>query len=200
MHPAPAFAQSDRAAIDALVARRGFALITAVGETGPVAGHAPVLLDGMTLRFHLSRNNALVAALAARPRALAVVTGPDAYVSPDWYAAADQVPTWNYIAAEIEGPCRPVGDDDAARLLDDLSAHFEARLAPKQPWTRAKMSPGRFKAMVAGIVAYEMTIERLAGTWKLSQNKPADEAARVSAALGALDDEGSRAIAGLMEK
>lgn len=198
MHPAPAFEQSDRTLIAELVAQRGLALITAVGRSGPVAAHAPVLLDGERLRFHLSRNNAMVAALAARPRALAVVTGPDAYVSPDWYAAADQVPTWNYIGVEIEGPCRVVGADDAGRLLDDLSACFEARLAPKKPWTRAKMSPGRFEAMLAGIVAYEMTIERLAGTWKLSQNKPADEVARVAAALASRDDQGSQAIAALM--
>src|SRR5260221_944235 len=102
MHPAPAFAQNDRALVDACAAQRGFAVVSAVGERGPVAMHAPVLLQGGVLRFHASGMNPIVAALAARPWALAVVTGPDAYVSPDWYQAADQVPTWNYLAAEIE--------------------------------------------------------------------------------------------------
>jgi transcriptional regulator len=200
MHPASAFAQSDRSQIERLMAARGLALITAVGPAGPVAAHAPVLLHGSVLRFHVSRLNRIVGALAERPRALAVITGPDAYVSPDWYAAADQVPTWNYIAAEAEGPVRPLGSGLAARLLDDLSAHFEARLAPKPPWTRGKMDPARFEAMLGGIVAYEMTVERLEGTWKLSQNKPADEAARVGAALAALADEGSQAVGRLMRE
>lgn len=199
MHPAPAFAETDHDRIAALVAERGFALVTAAGETGPLAAHAPVLLDGSRLRFHLSAMNAMVAALATRPRALAIVTGPDAYVSPDWYAAADQVPTWNYVAAEIEGPVRRLDAAEATALLDDLSAQFEARLAPKPPWTRAKMTLARFETMLGGIVAYEMTVERLSGTWKLSQNKSADEAARVADALAGLTDEGSRAVAKLMK-
>jgi transcriptional regulator len=200
MHPASAFTQSDRSLVEGLIAERGLALITGVGDGGPVAAHAPVLLDGSVLRFHVSRMNRIVAALAERPRALAVVTGADAYVSPDWYAASDQVPTWNYVAAEIEGPVRAVDAEGAARLLDDLSAHFEARLAPKKPWTRDKMTPARFEAMLSGIVAYDMTVERLEGTWKLSQNKPADEAARVCEALADLPDERSRAIARLMRQ
>ncbi|HWA60955.1 MAG TPA: FMN-binding negative transcriptional regulator [Caulobacteraceae bacterium] len=198
MHPAAAFSQSDRATLERLVSGRGFALITAAGPDGPVVAHAPVLLAGETLRFHVSRANRINAVLEQAPRALAVVTGADAYVSPDWYAAADQVPTWNYVAAEIEGPARVLDAAGAAALLDDLSAHFEARLAPKPPWTRAKMTPVRFEAMLAGIVAWEMRVERLAGTWKLSQNKSPDEAARVAAALEALPDEGSQAVARLM--
>ena len=68
-------------------------------------------------------------------------------------------------------------------LLDDLSAREEARLAPKAPWTRQKMSPGRFEAMLAGIQGFRLRPHRLEGTFKLSQNKPADERARVAAAL-----------------
>jgi transcriptional regulator len=150
------------------------------------------------LRFHLSAHNALNIPLAAGARALAVVTGPDAYVSPDWYAAANQVPTWNYVAAEMEGPVRVMSRAEATTLMDDLAAHFEARLAPKPPWTRAKMDPARFEAMLGGIVAYEMRLERVDGTTKLSQNKPSDEIARVAAGLAARDDAGSQAIARLM--
>ncbi|MEH6678297.1 hypothetical protein [Phenylobacterium sp.] len=69
-------------------------------------------------------------------------------------------------------------------LLDELSAQEEARLAPKTPWTRHKMSPGRFEAMLAGIQGFRLRPHRLEGTFKLSQNKAADEQARVAAALG----------------
>ena len=199
MHHASAFAQTDLDELAQLVAARGFAVIAVQGERAPLIAHAPIVLDGERLRFHLSANNAMVAALALRPRAVAVITGADAYVSPDWYAAADQVPTWNYVSAEIEGDVTVLDRAGLAELLDDLSAHFEGRLAPKPPWTRSKMTPARFEAMLGAIVGYEMAVERFEGTLKLSQNKPA-EIARVARALAERPDDGSRQIARLMEK
>ena len=166
----------------------------------PTAAHAPVLLAAKSLRFHLSAANALCAILRDQPRALAVVTGPDAYISPDWYAAADQVPTWNYVSVEAEGPVRVMEREETAALLDDLAAHFEAALAPKAPWSRAKMTPARFDAMLSAIIGYEMRVERLAGISKLSQNKPADEIARVAAKLAERPDDGAVQIADLMRR
>ena len=197
MHPASAFAEHDQDTLRAFVAARGFAVLAAQGEHGPVTAHAAVLITGERLRFHLSAANRMVPVLAVNPRLVAVITGPDAYISPDWYAAADQVPTWNYLAAEIEGDARPLDRAGAATLLDDLSAHFEAPLAPKPPWTRAKMTPARFEALLGGIQAYEVPIRRFEGTTKLSQNKPS-EVARVAQRLAERGDDGAREIARLM--
>ena len=199
MHPSGVFHETDPQRLAALVAERGLAVIVAWLGDRAVAAHAPVLLaKGERLRFHLSGANPLCAALAAGSRALAVVTGPDAYVSPDGYRAADQVPTWNYLSVEIEGPVRRLTRVETAGLLDDLAAHFEARLAPKPPWTRQKMTPSRFEAMLGAIVGFELSVERLEGISKLSQNKPADEVARLAARLAERPDSGSRRIAGLM--
>ena len=201
MHPARLFHQTDAAALSALVAGRGLALLVGVADGRPVVAQAPVLLEGDRLRFHLSRGNALTGLLAGGgARLLAVVTGPDAYVSPDWYGVDDQVPTWNYLSIEMEGPVTALGDAGATALLDDLSARFETTLAPKPVWTRHKMSPGRFEAMLAGITAFEMRIERFEGVWKLSQNKPAEVIARTAAALEDRPDPGSREIARLMRQ
>jgi transcriptional regulator len=198
MHPAALFRETDAERLAALVAEAGLALVVGVAAGRPVVAHAPVLLAEGRLRFHLSRANPLAAALDAEPRALAVVTGPHAYVSPDWYGIADQVPTWNYLSAEIEGPVRRLETEAAAALLDDLSAVFEARLAPKPAWTRAKMGPGRFEAMLGAIAAFEMSVERLEGVRKLSQNKPAEAQGRLAEALAGLGGEGSAALAGLI--
>lgn len=119
---------------------------------------------------------------------LAVVTGPEAYVSPDWYGLDDQVPTWNYLSVEMEGPATVLDQAGAAALLDDLSARFEGELAPKPVWTRGKMSPGRFEALLGGIVAFEAAVERLEGVWKLGQNKPAPARTAVASALEALGE------------
>jgi transcriptional regulator len=197
MHPASAFRQTDPVALARLVAERGLALIVA-GEGKPVVAHAPVLLDGRRLRFHLASANPVCAAIARSGAALAVVTGADAYVSPDWYAAADQVPTWNYLSVEIEGATKSLDAAGTRLLLDDLSARFEAALAPKPPWTVAKVDPAKLAPMLAAITGFEMRIERLEGVTKLSQNKPPTERARVAAALAQSDDPAAREIARLM--
>lgn len=201
MHPARLFHQTADAELANLVAERGLALIVGMADGRPMVAHAPVLLEGRRLRFHLSRGNALTRALAAGDaRALAVVTGPDAYVSPDWYGVDDQVPTWNYLSVEMEGPVTALDDAGAASVLDDLSARFEAQLAPKPVWTRHKMTPGRFEALLGGIVAFEMTVERFEGIWKLSQNKSTEAIAGVASALDNRPDPGSRDIARRMRQ
>lgn len=188
MHPAPPFRVTDAEALIAHLTAQPFMGVFAAGEAGLRIAHAPVVVrrdgEGVALDFHLSRNNVLAQIFARGAPALAVSQGPDAYVSPDWYERPDQVPTWNYLTVEAEGEVAPLGEADLIQILDDLSAQAEARLAPKPPWTRHKMSPGRFEAMLAGIQGFRLRPHRLEGTYKLSQNKVAGERARVAAALG----------------
>ena len=188
MHPQPTFRETDEAALLAHLARHPFVTLAAAPQGRLRVANAPVvvrrLASGLALDFHVSRGNALAAAIADGFRAVAVSLAADAYVSPDWYQSADQVPTWNYVSVEAEGPVAALDDAGLVTLLDDLSAQEEARLAPKPPWTRAKMSPGRFEAMTRAIVGARMTVERLEGTTKLSQNKGEADRAGVIAALG----------------
>ena len=173
MHPNRAFAWEDPEAMLAFVADIAFCTICA---DGPLLVHAPVIVAAPDrLRFHVSRANR-AGALAGK-RAIVSCLGPDAYISPDWYGVPDQVPTWNYLSVEAEGPLRRLDEEELARLLDDLSAAHEARLAPKPQWSRAKLAPGRFEAMVKAIAGYELAIEALRGTRKLGQNKPGQIAA-----------------------
>ena len=179
MHPDRRFAWDDRDAMLGFV--RDIAFCT-VCVDGPALVHAPVIVDPPDrIRFHISRANRASAAMEGA-RAVISCLGPDAYISPDWYGAPDQVPTWNYVAVEAEGPLRRLEVEELVQLLDDLSAENEARLAPKPAWTRAKMSPARFDGLLKAIVGYELTIEALRGTRKLGQNKK--EAERVGAAEG----------------
>ncbi|MEA3013092.1 MAG: transcriptional regulator [Sphingomonadales bacterium] len=177
MHPNRAFAWEDRDEMPAFVA--GISFCTVAAE-GPMVAHAPVVVAPPDrIRFHIARGNR--AKLDGR-RAIVSCLGADAYVSPDWYGTPDQVPTWNYLAVEAEGPLRRLDEAELAALLDDLSAAHEARLAPKPLWTRAKMSPGRFAAMLKAITGYELLIDELRGTMKLGQHK--SDAERKGAADG----------------
>ena len=195
MHPHPGYAWKDESEMLAFVADVSFCTIFVCGAAGPMLVHAPVVVGGTDrLRFHISRANRAAPSMDGS-RALLSCLGPDAYVSPDWYGTPDQVPTWNYLAVECEGPLRQLDEDALARLLDDLGEAQEARLAPKPAWTRAKMTPGRFEAMLKAIVGYEMRIEAIRGTRKLGQMKRLDE--RRAAAAG-VAGAGNAAMAALM--
>lgn len=188
MHPAPLFLESDEARLLDQLARQPFAAIAAAPDGRPRVAHAPVVArrtgQGLVLDFHLSLANALSPFIAGGFRAVAVSLGPHAYVSPDWYESPDQVPTWNYASVEVEGAVAPLDEAGLVALLDDLSAQEEARLLPKPPWTRDKMTPRRFEAMTRSILGARLVVERLEGTFKLSQNKGEADRCGVIAALG----------------
>jgi len=193
MHPNTVFRWEDRAAMRALVAEIGFGTLFAATPDGPRVAHMPVVWDGDDrLLFHLARGNALTRHLAGAT-ALFTVLGPDGYVSPDWYRLdANQVPTWNYVAVELEGVVTPLDHDALVAQLDALAEQQEARLAPKPPWSRGKMEPAAFDAMLRGITGFALRIQAWRGTAKLNQNKP--ERARLAAA-DALAASGRPAIA-----
>ena len=106
-------------------------------------------------------------------------------MSPEDYGLDDRVPTWSYVAVELNGRVRPLDADALVRLLDDMSAEREARLAPKKPWTRDKMSPGRFEGLLKSITGFEMAIAEWRGTFKLDQDKPDEVRRRLAEALDA---------------
>jgi transcriptional regulator len=190
MHPNRAFAWEDRDEMLAFVADVSFGTIFSRNDDGIRVAHVPVTVEAPDrLRFHLARSNRAAPGLDAS-EVLFSCLGPDAYISPDWYGTPDQVPTWNYVAVECEGTARQLGEDDLVAQLDRLSAAQERRLAPKMPWTREKMTPGRFQAMLRAIACYEIHVRELRGTCKLGQNKKLDEREGASmglAAAGRLD-------------
>ena len=182
MHPNPAFRQTPRDANLAFARDRGFGIVMLNGPDGPLAAHVPFVIDegGTALDLHLVRSNPVARALETPQAALLAVSGPDAYISPDWYAMDHQVPTWNYIAVHLRGPLRLLPHDLMREQLDRLSAHFEALLLPKPPWLTTKMPDEALDRMMRQIVPARMDIARVDGTWKLNQNKP--DAARLTAA------------------
>lgn len=192
MHPARAFHESNPAILRQRILDHPFALIAAVNDGRPLAVHAPVLPCGggepPTLRFHLSIANPVTKALLDGSPALAVFTGAHGYVSPDWYGLDhDQVPTWNYVSVEAEGPVTRLDEAATRQLIDDLSDVFESQLAPKPVWKSTKMTPAKLDALLRGIVAFELTPTRFEGITKLNQNKPAAARAGVIESLEATE-------------
>lgn len=191
MHPAPQFRWEDRAAALAFVADAAFAHLFLHTPDGPRVAHVPVLVAGERLRFHLANANALTCHLGGAT-GLASIAGPNAYVSPNWYANRKRVPTWNYVAVECEGPVRMLSPGELATLLDDSAATHEARVG--QGWTRAKMDPGRFEAMCTAITGFELDAQVIRATRKLGQDSDAADLAGAIAGVAATGDPAAAAL------
>ena len=195
MHPNPLYRHQDRALLEMLVDEVGFGMLFAQTPDGPRVAHVPFLWTGDgALQFHLSRGNALTKHLDGAT-ALAVINGPDGYISPRWYADQTQVPTWNYVAVELEGRVRRMDSDGLLGQITALSDKHEAQVSEGKPWTMDKLPEEKLRAMLSAIVGFELEVQGWRETIKLSQNKSLDERERLAAGLEA---EGSPAIAQLM--
>ena len=181
MHPNPVHRPATPEHNLAFARERGFGVLAVSGEAGaegPLLSHIPFLVadgDG-AIHAHLVRGNPISRLLAAgeRPAVLAV-SGPDGYVSPDWYGPEpDQVPTWNYVAVHLRGTLRLRPEETLRAHLDALSGRFEGELLPKPPWRTSKVAADRLARLMRAIVPVELAIETVDGTWKLNRNK-ADE-------------------------
>ena len=179
MHPNRVFEYRDREAMLDFVAERAFAHIFSAASGLLAVAHAPVIVVDGKVQFHIARRNR--GAGMAGQRVLVSIAGRDGFQSADWYVSTDQVPTWHYEAVEIEGEARQLSDAELIAQVDRLSDVMERRVAPESPWTRAKMTPGKFEAMIKAIVGFEVDPEEIRGTFKFNQHKaPEDIAATIA--------------------
>lgn len=164
---------------------RAFGVLTVSAPGGPIAVHLPFVLsdDGTQLEAHVMRSNPIWRALAEPMKALMIVSGPDGYISPDWYGAQNAVPTRNYVAVHLRGTLRRLDPGQIHDVVERLADAMEARLAPKPVWKSSKMDREVLERMYRMIVPIEMEIESVEGTWKLNQNKPAEQALAAANAL-----------------
>jgi transcriptional regulator len=180
-------ALDDRDEIRRLVASVGVAqLVTVSGDGRPEATLLPLLWDDDRLVFHVARANPHWRSIRPGAPALAVVTGPDAYVSPAWYASKAEhgrvVPTWNYSAVHFTGRVEVHEDpawliDAVARLTDTHERHRT------EPWSVADAPERYIDKQLRAIVGVEFAIEQVEGKAKLSQNRDNADVAGVVAGL-----------------
>lgn len=198
MHPNAAFRTDDRALLEALLTEIAFGMVFLTTPDGPRVAHVPLVHTGDgAVQFHLARGNALTRHLPGAT-ALVVVNAPDGYVSPRWYADQTQVPTWNYVALELEGRVRQIDEDGLRAQLADIGEQHEARVTTGgQPWTLTKTPPDRVAGLLRAITGFELEVQAWRPTLKLSQNKDAAERLRVA---DALEQQGNAALASLMRE
>jgi transcriptional regulator len=201
----PSMFKPERAASLAFAEARGFGTVCAWDGVTPIASPLPFYLvyadDGTPhAAFHVARSNPLATLADGIAPWLLAVNAADAYVSADWYASPDQVPTWLYQAVHLTGTVRRLPDHELGPHLDALSAKFEGGLAPKLPWTSSKMTAGRLEAMKKAIVGLVMSVDEVEGSFKLNQHKSETDTAAAAEALASQTDMNAQQIARLMRE
>jgi transcriptional regulator len=198
-----AYRQEDVDELIAFMQAHSFITLVSVREGAPFASHVPVVVrrggTAVTLHGHLARANPHWQVFAAG-ESLAIFSGPHAYISPAHYAEHESVPTWNYIAVHASGPIEALHTtDDRAALERELAALIGANDgAYQQQWDSL---PERYRAgMLQGVVGFTLTVTRLEGKAKLSQNRSAADQERVATALLASDDPAARAVGAAMRR
>jgi transcriptional regulator len=196
------FAVDDVPALHGFMEQFSFASLITQNEGKLIGSHIPFVLDREAgahgrLRGHVAVGNPQLAHLKSGSEALVMFQGPHSYISPSWYAAQENVPTWNYTAVHAYGRPKVLDRDGLILLLKDLvhqnERHFE------QPWDFDPQAPWIDK-MLPQIAAFEIPIERLEGKFKLNQNRALADRRRVVEVLSASNDPAQRHMAELIRQ
>lgn len=142
------------------------------------ANHIPFLIDAEPAPFgslhgHVARANPVWRELDGMP-ALVIFQGPQQFITPSWYPTKQQtgrvVPTWNYVVVHAHGRARVI--DDRTQVRAHLERLTDRHEQPRQnPWKVTDAPDDFIDKMASAVVGVEMTIERLVGKWKVSQNR-----------------------------
>ena len=187
------FALDDLSSQHSLIEAHDFGVLVSNGASGLFATHIPFLLkrdEGRlgTLYGHVARANPHAEMFGAE--ALAIFSGPHAYVSPSWLSdRTANVPTWNYVAVHCAGT--PIAlEGDQLNLVSRMTDKYEGA----DGWSPTELKPELAKALPKGFVPFRMEIARIEGKAKLSQNKPASERARMVEGLKAAGEADMAAL------
>jgi transcriptional regulator len=200
------FTAADAAEVEAFVDAVGAADLVTFDGSKPVASLIPVIWDRDAgehgrLLGHLALANPQWKSVSAGTVALAIVHGPQAYVSPSWYPSTARhgtmVPTWNYVSVHFTGPLTVHRDPEWLRdVVTRLTRrHEESR---PRPWSVADAPPEFIDGQLRAIVGVELTICTVQAKHKLSQNRNADDQAGALEGLRGEPGPGPAEIARMM--
>lgn len=176
-------------------------LVTSRSGVAPSASFLPVIWQADTVIAHLAKANPHWREIASDTPALLIVTGPDAYVSPTWYAAKAEhgkvVPTWNYSAVHLTGLARVHEDAEWLRAaVTDLTIRHEH--GRDRPWSVTDAPAAYIEGQLRGIVGIEIAVTGVEGKAKLSQNRSTADREGVIEGLRREGHAGAQSVSDLM--
>jgi transcriptional regulator len=201
MYTPPFNSVDDEAEIRAMVAAAQVAWFVTNGEDAPQATLLPIMWRDSTVVAHFAKANPQWRSIADSSPALLIVTGPDAYISPTWYASKAEhgrvVPTWNYSAVHLTGSVTVHHDIEFLRAaVTDLTEAHEHGRAPE--WEVGDAPEAYVTGQLNGIVGVEFTVTGVTGKAKLSQNRSQADQAGVIEGLRREESTLANSVADLM--
>lgn len=199
MYPPSHFTESRPEILLQVMRENSFATVVTAAGGVPFVSHVPVLIDdggasgGIKIRGHVSRANPQGKQLEGSEQVLAIFHGPHGYVSPSWYEAQRNVPTWNYVTVHAYGRARLLDGSELGIQLSDLVALHERTAVA--PWRLESLPEGYAEKLMRAIVGFEIAVERVEGTLKLSQNRSSEDQRRVLAQMSGSVDPTTREVA-----
>jgi transcriptional regulator len=200
--------QEDRVPVlHKLIEEQPFASLITMGSSGLFASHIPMVLEHNgamgQLRGHISRANTQWRDYTPAVEALAIFSGPQHYITPNWYLEKQEtgrvVPTWNYVVVHAYGCLKVI--EDGEWLMTHLASLTNIHEADSPvPWKIGDAPADYIAALTKGIVGLEMTIERLEGKWKVSQNRSEQDRNGVAKGLAELNTAESLEMKALVER
>lgn len=207
MYIPPAFKLSELSDIHRAICEARSATLVTATAVGLIGTPLPVLLaesEGPygTLYAHVARANPQWK-LAPTAEAMAIFSGPEAYITPSWYATKAEthkvVPTWNYVAIHAYGPVEFIDDSD--RVLDIVTRLTDLHEAARaERWSVADAPEDFIKSQLRGIVGLRLPITRLEAKQKMSQNRPAVDRTGVIEGLSDSERAEDRVVAALIPR
>lgn len=205
MFQPPVFREDRTEVMDELIAAHPFSTIVSSATGGLTADHVPLVLkhggDGRRLEGHIAVANPLFRETSGPFDVLAIFQGPQSYVTPSWYASKQEhgkvVPTWNYVVVHVDGKLRFTRDTSwLLQHLGDLTYQHESHRA--EPWAVDDAPRDFIERQLRGLVGFEISIEDMQGTWKVSQNKALKDWTGVKSGLERTDSSDAAEIAQLI--
>jgi transcriptional regulator len=181
MYIPPHFAEHRDSELHRIISCNPLGILVTNGPHGLDSNHIPFEFDPSTgsrgtLRGHVARANPVWQEVATGAQVLVVFQGVDAYISPSWYPSKHEthrlVPTWNYEVVHAHGTLAIRDDEKYVRgVVGRLTRTHEA--AEPVPWKMGDAPREYIDSMLRAIVGIEITLTRLVGKVKLSQNREA---------------------------
>lgn len=199
------FKMDDLGAIKQVMRQNEFALVVSLNQTTPIASHLLVEVQEddhakLFINAHMARNNPQWRTFDPNAEILTIFEGPHTYISPTWYRV-QAVPTWNYVAVHTYGCPRIV--DDHSELYGILQRLVDRQEKANESTTRYRLQDSSeefVENMMKSIVGFQVSVNRIEASFKLSQNRNADDYERIIVELRKRADENSYAIAEAMER
>ncbi len=194
----PAYAKNENEEdLKDFIRKNGFGIVVSTVDGKLWATHIPLILVGDKLQGHISRGNKQWRALPQNEEVMVIFQGPHTYVSSSWYDH-ENVPSWNYLAVHVYGKAHMQSEEELIESLRQLTNKYEKDSV--HPISVDTMSKKFLHTELRGTIGFEITIERMEASYKLSQNRDEKNHTQIISELEKRGDENSVSVANEMRK